>query len=113
MKVLDPGHDYALDNLSDPKGGSRGLRFFKDPALHDGEGYSGTSCQEVVRALINRVQVLDREKPWNGNAQIIQRLREVIALFEMRALMRKVEKGMKIERKRVGDDGHLIFEEDV
>lgn len=108
MKVLDPGHRYALDNLE--TGGETILQFYKDPALHDGNGYSGPSCQEVLRAVIDRVQELDREKPDIENAIIIHDLRHAIAAFEGRAMRRRVEKdGLAIERVPVAADGHLLL----
>lgn len=108
MRVLDPGHRYALDNLE--TGGETTLQFFKDPALHDGDGYPGPSCQEVLRAVIDRVQELDRESPWVGNADIIYDLRHAIAGFEGRALIRRVEKdGLQIERIPVAADGHVLL----
>lgn len=106
MRVLDPGHRYALDNLLDD--GETVLQFMKDPLLHDGDGYPGPSCQEVLRAIIDRVQELDRERPWDGNSQIVYDLRHAIAGFEARALLRRVEKdGLEIERVPVAEDGHL------
>jgi hypothetical protein len=108
MRVLDPGHRYALDNLE--TGGETVIQFFKDPALHDGDGYPGPSCQEYLRAIIDRVQELDRERPWEGNATILYDLRHAIAGFEARALIRRIEKdGLPIELFPVADDGHLLL----
>jgi hypothetical protein len=108
MRVLDPGHRYALANLEGD--GETTLQFMKDPALHNGSGYAGPSCQEVLRAVIDRVKELDRERPWAGNADIIYDLRHAIAGFEARALIRHVEKeGLAIERLPVAADGHLLL----
>lgn len=106
MRPLDPGHRYALDNLE--TGGETTIQFYKDPALHGGDGYPGPSCQEYLRAIIDRVQELDRERPWEGNVAIIYDLRHAIAGFEARALLRRVEKdGLEIEKVPVSGDGHL------
>lgn len=108
MRVLDPGHRYALANLITE--GETILQFYKDPALHNGDGYPGPSCQEVLRAVIDRVQELHREKPHELNAGIIYDLRHAIAGFEGRAVLRRVEKdGLCIEQVPVADDGHLLF----
>ena len=108
MRVLDPGHRYALDNLETD--GETILQFRKDPALHDGDGYEGPSCQEVLRAVIDRVLELDREKFDIENAIILYDLRHAIAAFEARAIRRRVEKdGLAIERVPVASDGHLLF----
>jgi hypothetical protein len=106
MRVLDPGHRYALANLE--SSGETILQFMKDPKLHDGDGYEGPSCQEVLRAVIDRVQELHRERPSEFNAGIIYDLRHAIAGFEGRAIIRRVEKdGLEIERVPVAADGHL------
>jgi hypothetical protein len=107
MKVLVPGHRYALHNLI--TGGTTILQFYQDPRLHDGEAAAGPSCQEVIRALIDRVQVLDEEKPWNGNAQIVSHLRQALAGFEARAILRKAERGEPIETFEVAPDGHIAL----
>jgi hypothetical protein len=108
MRVIDPGHLYELDNLKDA--GKTLLRFSKDPALHNGNGYAGVTCQEVIRSLIDRVQTLNNERHWAGNADIIHALRHALAGFEARALIRRVEKeGLAIERLPVADDGHLLL----
>lgn len=108
MKVLDPGHRYALDNLE--TGGETTIQFYKDPKLHDGDGYPGPSCQEYLRAVINRVQELERERSDPENAIILYDLRHAIAAFEARAVRRRVEKeGLEIELLPVAKDGHLLF----
>jgi hypothetical protein len=109
VKVLKSGHRYALQNLKGE--GSTILQFYQDPDLHDGERVEGPSTQEVIRAVIERVQELDREKPWEGNSAIIQKAREMLVLFEVRALLRKVEKGeLAIESLPMGADGHIIIQ---
>lgn len=109
MRVLVPGHRYALQNLEDD--GETILQFMMDPKLHNGEGAVGPSCQEVIRALIDRVQTLDAEKHWEGNAQIIYDLRHALAGFEARALIRRVEKDdLPIEALPVETDGHIKLE---
>lgn len=106
MKVLDPGHLYELDDLKAET--KTILQFSKDPLLHDGDGYPGPSCQEVLRAIIDRVQTLDNEKHWSGNADIIFHARMMIAGFEARAIIRQVEKeGLPIELLPLAPNGHI------
>lgn len=107
MRVLVPGHLYALKNLKGA--GDTYLPFYMDPALHAGDRQVGTNCQEVIRALIDRVQVLDEEKPWAGNQAIVTNLRLALAGFEARALLRKAEKGVPLETFEVAPDGHLAL----
>lgn len=112
MKVIEPGHMYELDQLDALDGAKRILVFVKR-----GESpHSGTINQEVIRALIDRVQFLDTELPHDVNEKIIFHLRMALVLHEARALERKVERG-KIEPERVEcdpSDGHfcLSFEFD-
>ena len=107
MRELFPGHRFALQNLNTP--GETILQFYQDPEIH-GMGAEGPSTQEVMRAVIARVRKLDDERPWPGNAEIMSRAQEIIALFEMRALWYKVVRGeIAIENLPVGPDGHLII----
>lgn len=105
MIELAPGHVYRLKNLKDE--GCSILTFYRDPDLHNGEGLRGPSTQEILRACIKRVEYLDSEKPWWGNKIIVTLLRKAIALFEARALLRKVDKGLAIEDIELGEDGHV------
>lgn len=110
MKVLDPGHRYLLDDLESDT--QTEIHFSKDARLHNGSGYAGPTCQEYLRAIIDRVQTLDSEKPWAGNADIIFDLRHALAGFEARAILRRVEKeGLAIERLPLAVDGHLAYRE--
>jgi hypothetical protein len=87
MRVITPGHHYLLD-VYDGRG-SMGLRFMK----RVGEGYpgntgsphEGTNCQEVLRALIDRVQYLHSQSPCEENEEIRSHLRTALLLFEERA----------------------------
>lgn len=104
MKVLVPGHTYELDHL-DGNGKTR-LQFVSRAPLH--EPAEGVINQEVLRALIDRVQLLDAEVPWSGNIEILKHLRMALALHEVRALLRHVEKGQILpELLSTGADGHF------
>lgn len=105
MRVLDPGHTYELDCLKDE--GTILLGFYKDPEIHYGVHASGPSTQEVIRACIDRVQALDKEKPWPGNSEIIRHLRMALVGFEIRALERAVENNEPVELWPVNARGHL------
>jgi uncharacterized protein (UPF0335 family) len=108
MKVLDPGHRYELDNLEAST--KTILQFSKDARLHGGEGADGPTCQEVLRAIIDRVKSLNDERPDAENEGIIFHARMMIAGFEARALRRRVEKeGLEIERLPLACDGHLAL----
>jgi hypothetical protein len=101
MKVIDPGHVFALSFLDGsitspdmPKLGvllSSTLTFVK----REGDGYPGnvghhpgTNLQEVLRALISRVKYLDGQESHQNNSLIIKNLRHAIWLLEQRAAER-------------------------
>ncbi len=90
MNVLDPGHVYELDNLDDPDGEvPRVLLYF---VKREGERYpgnvghhAGTTTQEVMRALIHRLEYVEGQRPHPANERVIQRLRDSIFDLEVRA----------------------------
>jgi hypothetical protein len=94
MKILYPGHRYALDILDAPEDRQTRLlvplQFVQRKPHH--VPMPGTTNQEVCRALIDRVKVLNAEVPWVGNAEILRCLRRVIFLHELRAYLRHREK---------------------
>jgi len=87
MRVLDAGHRYELQG--NKGGGPTVLQFFKDARLHDGDGAEGTTNQEVARALIDRLRYLEAEAPWGGDFHMIDNLRDLIVMHEVRAAMRR------------------------
>lgn len=104
MKVIKPGHIYELDHLD---GNSTQKLYFVN--RNPGQESEGTTNQEVLRALIDRVKFLDNQVPWELNEQIIKHLQMAIALHEARAILRKVEKGkLDIEYVELNpDDQHI------
>lgn len=106
MVVIDPGHLYKLKDNQTNKHDII-LKFYKDKNIN-GDGYDGTSNQEVIRALIDRVKFLDKQKPHPNNEEIIKCLRKVIILHEQRHLDRLLEKGVEIENLEVCEDSHIV-----
>jgi len=110
MKVIDKGHKYSLDTLD---GETEVIITFVKRLIVEGrtDSYPGTICQEVLRVLIDRVNVLNSELPHIVNEEIIQHLRMALVLFECRALERKVEKGsLKVEKVLTNpSDGHFTL----
>lgn len=93
MKVHDPGHWYELDVFDDAGDGHRSfLRFMKRVGAgypHNKEPtYPGTNCQEVIRALIDRVKYLHMQIPHPQNGAILDGLRAALTAFEVRAAER-------------------------
>lgn len=92
MNIIDPGHVYALNSL-DTAGLDLPviLKFVK----REGPGYpgnvghhSGTTTQEVLRALIDRTKYVDNQIPDSHNTKVLYHLRSAIFALEMRAAER-------------------------
>lgn len=92
MEVIDPGHVYLLRCLDSP-GVDRSvvLTFVK----REGEGYpgnvghfSGTTTQEVLRALIDRTIYVNNQIPDPHNDFVLHYLRSSIFELESRAAER-------------------------
>lgn len=65
MKEIYLGHTYELDHLDGD--GKSTLQFVQRKPHH--EPKEGVTNQEVIRAIIARVKVLDAEVPWGGGQQ--------------------------------------------
>jgi len=89
VKVLDPGHRYELPHLDGD--GTTTLTFVK----REGEGYpgnvghhEGVIMQEVLRALIDRAEYVDRQIPSAATSLAIECMQRACALLETRAAVR-------------------------
>src|SRR3954469_9063701 len=93
-KILDAGHRYwleVLDIVGDSRKGAEMLTFVKRQGPRypgNSSYYPGTNCQEVLRALIDRVKHLNGQAADEHNAAILRSLREALWLFESRAAKR-------------------------
>jgi hypothetical protein len=86
MKVLDPGHRFALRHLDGE--GESVLQFVK----REGEKYpgnvghcEGTTMQEVLRALISRAKYVNDQIPCVETQAAIALMEGTVRLFEVRA----------------------------
>ena len=108
MKIIYPGHLYAAAHLDG--NGTTHIQFVQRPPFHAPQ--EGTTSQELLRILIDRIKVLDRETPHPFNALILEHGRQMLCLFEARTLLRKAWKGaLQPEELAVGPDGHFMFKE--
>jgi len=106
MKIMEPGHIYALDELD----GTTEHNVLTFVNREKGSEHPGTQTQEVLRALIDRTVHCDNCLRWSGNDEIIFHLRAALVLHEQRAMMRKLEKGLiKPEFVDTGSDGHFLL----
>lgn len=109
MKIVQDGHIYELNNKLT---GVQTLTFFKDLPSNQ-PSHDGVLCQEVLRALIDRMLDLWTQKPCHESTEIVQKLRECLVLFETRAARGTLEKsysktGLHVEQLPVLANGHVF-----
>ena len=106
MKIIYPGHTYKAAHLDGD--GTTHIQFVQRPPFHTMQ--EGTTSQELLRVMIDRVKVLEEEIASPLNEQILFHLRQALCLFEARALLRKAEKKeIYPELLPVGSDGHFML----
>lgn len=92
MKVIDPGHKFALRNLDAGADVTpQYIEFVKrvGPKYGDNAGpHPGTTIQEVCRALISRLNFVDDMEHDVANHVAISNLRNVLRALETRAAKR-------------------------
>jgi hypothetical protein len=124
MKILDPGHRYELDEYDVPASQLRvvdaedfksrqALTFVKrsgptHPYNHN--SYPGTTCQEVLRALKDRVAFLHKQVPCWHNHLIMLSLNTALYMFELRNAQIKHRKWPNpfYLHQEPGKDGHFL-----
>lgn len=136
MRVLDPGHRYALQTFDKQE---TEIVFIKRSggAVQYNDDHDGLQSQEVLRALIDRTKFLNAQIPCNESENAIWNLRMALFEYEARAWRRKQaainrEKGQHydearprlhrgliyddvpfsehlIEERPIGEDGHVVF----
>jgi hypothetical protein len=89
MRILDSGHTYVLDSLDGKRKNTLSFVKREGPGFPGNVGHhAGTNCQEVLRALIDRVKYLEWQIPHRNNETILNRLEQALWLFEDRAAKR-------------------------
>lgn len=95
MKIVDPGHEYLLDAHDiDPVNESQAIHLKFMKRAGDGYPYNhgqhpGTNSQEVLRALIDRAEYINKQNPCAETEAIIGNLKTALLLFEVRAARRR------------------------
>jgi hypothetical protein len=95
LKVLDPGHRYELNLLDydpyDAPPPPHELIFVK----REGEGYPGndghypgTTIQEVLRAVVSRLEYVGQQNPHKDTTAALEDVKEAIWHLECRAAER-------------------------
>lgn len=81
MKRIDPGHVYEFDNV---ESGTQRILFIKKE-LAEGEPagtlttvHDGTTTEEVISVLIDRLQTVNGRTPCRENALAITKMQEAL-----------------------------------
>lgn len=87
MKVLTEGHKYELKGFESIKG-NQFLQFIEKASLLNGTELQtvndGTTNEEVIEVLINRMNYLQSKFPCRENAIVITKLEEALMWLEKR-----------------------------
>lgn len=94
MKVLNPGHLYALADSEKGEAPSQTLQFVeKVPARETNTVLKikkrGTTNEEVLRVLIDRMNFLQDKMPCEANEEVIKLLTQCSDLLYKRTLNRQ------------------------
>jgi len=92
MKILRPGHRYALDSFEG--GPAQTIQFIEKEPVASGSTElktvnDGTTNEEVLAMLIDRMQSLQAKFPCRENAIVITNLEESLMWLEKRTADRK------------------------
>jgi predicted metal-dependent hydrolase len=97
MKVVDEGHRYLLENVpDDEKPVVRAPQTIDFMKRVDGKMVAphGTTNEEVLKMMIDRMQYLQKKLPCRENAIVITKLEESLMWLESRTQTR-VEQGVE------------------
>lgn len=108
MKILTPGHLYELSNFEEPDAPGQRLQFIqKEPVGGDHPlapnytlrtVYDGTTNEEVLSMLIDRLRFLGNMVPCRENSLAITRCEEALMWLNKRTSDRKA-RGVEGTRK--------------
>lgn len=91
MKILTPGHKYALDNFEKPDSDGQIIQFIeKQPMGPDLVTVNdGTTNEEVLAVLIDRLKFLGEKLPCRENSIAITKCEEALLWLNKRTAERK------------------------
>jgi len=93
MKVLKEGHKYELESFEGWDGAEQEIQFIEKIPTGSGTElttmYDGTTNEEVLRMLINRMYYLNNKFPCRENSIVITKLEESLMWLEKRTSDRK------------------------
>ena len=92
MKILREGHKYSLENFENTKN-TQVIQFIEKEKVGDLENlhtvFDGTTNEEVLSVLINRMEYLQGKFPCRENALVITKLQESLMWLNKRTEDRK------------------------
>ncbi len=92
MKVLTEGHKYELSGFENPEN-TQTIQFIEKKPVGDTTELEtvndGTTNEELLEVLINRMQYLQDKFPCRENAIVITKLEESLMLLNKRTADRK------------------------
>ena len=86
MKILKPGHSYRLAS-ADESGPSQDIDFVRGPA--EARESMGTTNEEVLCMLIDRMKFLNSEVPCEESEIVIHNLESALLALHVRTMNRK------------------------
>lgn len=90
MQALTKGHKYELSNM---ESGSQVIQFIEKEVADSDGGLktinNGTTNEEVLKMLIDRMQYLQQKQSCRENALVITKLEESLMWLEKRTADRK------------------------
>lgn len=93
MEVIREGHRYSLANFENKKAPEQVVQFIeKEPVGDNGDlqtVFDGTTNEELLEVLINRMNYLQNKFPCRENAIVITKLDEALLWLEKRTRDRK------------------------
>ena len=94
MKVLTPGHRYLLDNFESNENPQNIIQFIQKEPVSEGSTElvtvsDGTTNEEVLRMLIDRIGSIQAKFPCRENAIVITKLEESLMWLNKRTEDRK------------------------
>lgn len=103
MKVLTEGHKYLLANFEDQQAPAQAIQFIQkvptSPGSTDLETVSdGTTNEEVLAMMIDRMKYLQAKFPCRENAIVITKLEESLMWLNKRTEDRKAR---NVEGKQI------------
>lgn len=97
MQILTPGHRYLINNFDQTEPPAQTIQFIQKESLDPVNPrlstiVNGTTNEEVLRVLIDRMQFLQGKFPCRENSIVITKLEESLMWLEKRTADRQARK---------------------